>query len=84
MTAAALALVLVAAFTHAGWNYLLKRSGGGTGFVWLFAAIATLLYAPVALVFLRAGLFRARNSAIVLRKGSELLLPCINVMIRTL
>lgn len=53
MTAAALALVLVAAFTHAGWNYLLKRSGGGTGFVWLFAAIATLLYAPVALgVFL--------------------------------
>lgn len=53
MTAAALALVLVAAFTHAGWNYLLKRSGGGVGFVWLFAAISALLYAPVALgVFL--------------------------------
>jgi drug/metabolite transporter (DMT)-like permease len=49
MTAAALALVLVAAFTHAGWNYLLKRSGGGIGFVWLFAAISALLYAPVAL-----------------------------------
>lgn len=49
MTAAALALVLVAAFTHAGWNYLLKRSGGGVGFVWLFAAISALLYAPVAL-----------------------------------
>ena len=49
MTAAAFALVLVAAFTHAGWNYLLKRSGGGVGFVWLFAAISALLYAPVAL-----------------------------------
>ena len=49
MNAAALGLVLVAAFCHAGWNYLLKRSGGGVGFVWLFAAISALLYAPVAL-----------------------------------
>jgi drug/metabolite transporter (DMT)-like permease len=49
MTTAALALVLVAAFTHAGWNYLLKRSGGGVGFVWLFAAISAVLYAPLAL-----------------------------------
>jgi drug/metabolite transporter (DMT)-like permease len=49
MNAAALGLVLVAAFCHAGWNYLLKRSGGGLGFVWLFAAISALLYAPVAL-----------------------------------
>ena len=49
MTAAALALVLVAAFAHAGWNYILKRSGGGFGFVWLFAAISAVLYAPVAL-----------------------------------
>jgi drug/metabolite transporter (DMT)-like permease len=53
VTAAALALVLVAAFAHAAWNYLLKRSGGGFGFVWLFAAISAVLYAPVALgVFL--------------------------------
>jgi drug/metabolite transporter (DMT)-like permease len=48
VTAAALALVLVAAFAHAGWNYLLKRSGGGIGFVWLFAAVSALLYAPIA------------------------------------
>jgi drug/metabolite transporter (DMT)-like permease len=53
VTVAALALVLAAAFAHAGWNYILKRSGGGTAFVWLFAAISTLIYAPVALgVFL--------------------------------
>jgi drug/metabolite transporter (DMT)-like permease len=49
MNTAALGLVLVAASCHAGWNYLLKRSGGGLGFVWLFSAISALLYAPVAL-----------------------------------
>lgn len=49
MTAFALALVLVAACAHASWNYLLKRSGGGFGFIWLFAAISAVLYAPLAL-----------------------------------
>jgi len=48
MTALALALVLVAAAIHAGWNYLLKRSGGGTAFVWLFASLSALIYAPLA------------------------------------
>jgi drug/metabolite transporter (DMT)-like permease len=44
----ALALVLSAALVHATWNYLLKRSGGGTAFVWLFAVGSALLYAPLA------------------------------------
>ncbi len=48
MTALALALVLAAAFVHASWNYLLKRSGGGTIFVWLFATLSALIYAPLA------------------------------------
>jgi drug/metabolite transporter (DMT)-like permease len=48
MTALALALVLAAAFIHASWNYLLKRSGGGTVFVWLFATLSALFYAPLA------------------------------------
>jgi len=48
MTALALSLILVAAFIHAGWNYFLKRSGGGTAFVWLFAVLSALIYAPVA------------------------------------
>jgi drug/metabolite transporter (DMT)-like permease len=48
MTALALSLILAAAFVHAGWNYLLKRSGGGTAFVYLFAALSTLIYAPLA------------------------------------
>ena len=49
MSTLALVLVLAAAFLHAIWNYLLKRSGGGVGFVWLFAALSTLIYAPLAL-----------------------------------
>jgi drug/metabolite transporter (DMT)-like permease len=48
MTAVALALILGAATIHASWNYFLKRSGGGTVFVWLFAALSALIYAPLA------------------------------------
>jgi len=48
MTAFALSLVLAAAFIHASWNYFLKRSGGGTVFVWLFATLSALIYAPLA------------------------------------
>jgi drug/metabolite transporter (DMT)-like permease len=48
VSALALALVLAAAVIHASWNYLLKRSGGGTAFVWLFAVISAAIYAPLA------------------------------------
>lgn len=48
MTAFALALILAAAVIHASWNYFLKRSGGGTVFVWLFASLSALIYAPLA------------------------------------
>jgi drug/metabolite transporter (DMT)-like permease len=48
MTGLAIALVLGAALIHASWNYLLKKSGGGIGFVWAFAAVSTLFYAPLA------------------------------------
>ena len=48
MTALALALILSAAALHASWNFVLKRSGGGTVFVWLFATLSALIYAPLA------------------------------------
>jgi drug/metabolite transporter (DMT)-like permease len=48
MTGLAIALVLAAALIHASWNYLLKKSGGGVGFVWAFAAASSLIYAPIA------------------------------------
>ncbi len=48
MTRAALGLVLVAAITHATWNLLAKRVGGGPAFVWLFGVLACTIYAPLA------------------------------------
>src|SRR5260221_11220654 len=48
MTALAIALVLGAALIHASWNYLLKKSGGGIGFVWAFSALSAPFYAPLA------------------------------------
>ncbi len=48
MTGLALGLVLAAAFVHATWNLLAKRTGGGGPFVWLFSALSALLYAPLA------------------------------------
>ena len=48
MSALALGLVLGAAVIHATWNYVLKRSGGGTAFVWLFATLSAAIYAPLA------------------------------------
>lgn len=49
MSGLALTLILAAAFIHASWNFLLKRSGGGTVFVWLFASLSALIYAPLAI-----------------------------------
>src|SRR5581483_2704766 len=48
MTGLAVALLLGAASIHASWNYILKKSGGGIGFVWAFAALSALFYAPLA------------------------------------
>jgi drug/metabolite transporter (DMT)-like permease len=48
MTSFALSLILAAAVVHASWNYFLKRSGGGTVLVWLFASLSALIYAPLA------------------------------------
>lgn len=48
MTGLALALVLSAAVVHVSWNYLLKRSSGGNVFIWLFASLSALIYAPLA------------------------------------
>ena len=50
MTVFAFGLVLAAAFIHASWNLLAKRAGGGAAFVWLFAALSTVLYAPIAVI----------------------------------
>ncbi len=52
MTLLAFALVLTSAILHATWNYLAKRAGGGTIFVWMFSLAGWLLYFPLALAIL--------------------------------
>ncbi|HEY2603953.1 MAG TPA: EamA family transporter [Thermoleophilaceae bacterium] len=42
-----LALVLVAAVAHAGWNLIAKGAQGGAAFVWCCAVAGTVLYVPV-------------------------------------
>src|SRR6185437_13417723 len=48
LTALALGLVLFSAFLHAGWNYLLKKSGGGAGLVTASNAASLVIWAPLA------------------------------------
>lgn len=48
MNSLAIILVLSAAFVHAFWNLLAKRAGGGVVFIWLFASLSSLIYAPVS------------------------------------
>ncbi|MBZ0280815.1 MAG: DMT family transporter [Anaerolineae bacterium] len=52
MTTLAFALVLTSACMHAIWNYLVKRAGGDMTFVWLFSALSTLIYLPLAVYIL--------------------------------
>jgi drug/metabolite transporter (DMT)-like permease len=48
LTALALALVVASAFVHASWNFLLKRSGGGSGLIALASLLSLALYFPLA------------------------------------
>jgi drug/metabolite transporter (DMT)-like permease len=49
MPLSAIALVLVAALLHAGWNIVAKRSGGGGHFVMMGALMIVVLWAPLGL-----------------------------------
>jgi drug/metabolite transporter (DMT)-like permease len=51
MSPTAILLIVVAAFSHAGWNLAAKRAGaGGVVFVWLYAAMSVVLLVPVAVL----------------------------------
>jgi len=47
VTAVALGLVLFSAFIHASWNFVLKKSGGGTGLIACANLVSLLIYAPI-------------------------------------
>jgi drug/metabolite transporter (DMT)-like permease len=44
----ALGLVVLAALAHAAWNVLAKTAAGGATFVWLFSALAAVIWLPIA------------------------------------
>jgi len=51
MSGLALVIVLVAAFFHASWNFLAKKSKKKMAFIWWFLLIATIGYLPMFLYF---------------------------------
>lgn len=51
MTGFALSIVLAAAFLHAGWNYLLKKSQHKIAFIWCFLLVPAILFFPVFFYF---------------------------------
>ena len=71
MPLSALLLILVAAFFHATWNLILKKSpGGGIPFFWLVAWIESLVYLPVAaFVIVQTG-YRPDALALMMMLGS--------------
>lgn len=50
MTWLAIGLVLSSALIHAGWNFILKKSGGGSGLITAACLVSLAFYAPVAVV----------------------------------
>ncbi|MDQ3317212.1 MAG: DMT family transporter [Actinomycetota bacterium] len=58
VTLFALGLVLISGFLHAAWNLLAKRASGdasGPAFVWLYSALSTVIFAPLAAVVFVGG-----------------------------
>ncbi|MGE5616136.1 MAG: EamA family transporter, partial [Bacillota bacterium] len=69
----ALALVLAAAFIHASWNFLLKRSGGGAGLVTAASAFSLLVYAPLAIGIAWLQHYRPEPVHLLLMLGSGMI-----------
>ena len=67
----ALALVITAAFLHAGWNYLLKKNGGGIGVLTLSAIVATAVLTPfsIYLIFATGFAFTPTMIGVILGSG---------------
>jgi drug/metabolite transporter (DMT)-like permease len=54
MSAFGLALVLLAAFCHAIWNFFVKRINGGPELIWLFSVLSVVIYLPIAILIIVA------------------------------
>ncbi len=56
MSGTALALVLSAALIHSGWNALAKRAGSPLAFLWSSVTVASTIFLPLSVGFLRDGI----------------------------
>lgn len=72
MTALALGLVLLAAFIHASWNFLLKRSGGGAGLITATNLVSLAIYLPVSASVAYFSSYRFAPIHLLLMLGSGL------------
>ena len=71
LPASALALILLAAFFHATWNLILKKSpGGGVPFFWLVACLESVIYLPIAAIAILQTGYRPDALALVMMLGS--------------
>ena len=71
MTGLALGLILFSAFVHASWNYLLKKSGGGTGLIAAASMLSLAVYLPIvaAATWVQGYTFQPIHLALMLGSG---------------
>jgi drug/metabolite transporter (DMT)-like permease len=70
VTGVALGLVLLSAFIHASWNFLLKKSGGGAGLITATNLVSLAVYLPVAASVAWLSPYRFAPVHLVLMLGS--------------
>jgi drug/metabolite transporter (DMT)-like permease len=69
MTTTALLIVLAAAFLHAFWNYLAKKSRNKIAFIWWFILFAVVFYFPMFLYFFAGSRIPAVGWACIIATG---------------
>jgi len=69
----ALALVLFSALIHASWNYLLKKSGGGSGLITAASGLSLAVYAPLVAVVAWTQSYQIQPIHLVLMLGSGMI-----------
>ncbi len=82
MTMIAVSLILVSAVVHATWNLVAKQLTGGGETVWLFTAVATGFYAPLAAVTVVVTGYRPNGIDVIFLIGTGILHAVYFVMLR--
>jgi drug/metabolite transporter (DMT)-like permease len=73
VTALALVLVLASALIHASWNYLLKKSGGGSGLIAAASLLSLVAYAPIVAVVAWTQHYQVQPLHLALMLGSGMI-----------